>query len=259
MCCNHSLNTPDHFAGKNAVGHVAEAQARGKLAKSESHAHEIPGHWSAFTDAARETALLMAMLFDICQHLSLSSQLIWMVTGLVGLCWLVWKAGRSAWIGWSRLERLHRIVEEEKWEIDNHRKQEREELGALYAAKGFEGKLLEDVLDVLMADGDRLLRVMVEEELGLTLANTEHPLKQALGAALGSLLAILLTFLLAWLLGVWGAILAAFLTAALAAAIAAKYEKNRIIPAIVWNVGIVALPLACVHFLSTYFIIGHPL
>ncbi|MFA6915543.1 MAG: VIT1/CCC1 transporter family protein [Parachlamydiales bacterium] len=254
MCCNHPHNSPEHFDGKTAVGHVAEAQARGKLAKSESHALEIPGHWSAFTDAARETALLMAMLFEICHHLPISSTLTMVITGLVGISWLIWKAGRSAWIGWSRLERLHRIVEEEKWEIDNHRKQEREELGALYAAKGFEGKLLEDVLDVLMADGDRLLRVMVEEELGLTLENTEHPLKQALGAALGSTAAILLIFLFVAALGSWGALLAALLTAGLAAAIAAKYEKNRIIPAIVWNIGIVALPLACVHFLSNYFI-----
>ncbi len=90
--------------------------------------------------------------------------------------------GRSAWLGWSRLERLHRILAQEKWEIEHNREQEREELGVLYAAKGFEGKLLEDVLDVLMADGDRLLKVMVEEELGLTLESQVHPLKQGLGA-----------------------------------------------------------------------------
>ncbi len=35
-----------------------------------------------------------------------------------------------------------------------------------------------------MADDNRLLRVMLEEELGLTLEAYEHPLKQAFGALL---------------------------------------------------------------------------
>ena len=34
-----------------------------------------------------------------------------------------------------------------------------------------------------MADGDRLLRVMLEEELGFSLEVYDHPLKQALGFA----------------------------------------------------------------------------
>ncbi len=242
-----SSKTPAHFAGKDAVGHVAEAQARGLAAKTESHAHEIPGHLSALADAARETALLLAMLGIILPHG-------WVAILIVSGSWLVWKAGRSAWLGWSRLERLHRVVKEEKWEIEHHRKQEREELGALYAAKGFQGKLLEDVLDVLMSDGDRLLRVMVEEELGLTLETTEHPLKQAVGAAIGSSIAIAIGFLGMAILGFWGTVVAALITASLAAALAAYYEKNRFIPAIVWNLGLVVLPLACVYFLSKFFL-----
>ena len=92
-------------------------------------------------------------------------------------------------LGWARLERLHRIVEEERYEIENHRQQEREELKELYRAKGFQGKLLDEVVDVLMADGERLLKVMVEEELGLSLQSQEHPLKQGAGSALGAFVA----------------------------------------------------------------------
>lgn len=244
---------PVHFGGKDAVGHVAEAQARGLAAKTESHAHETPGHLSAFADSLRETALLLALFWGILSQLTLKSPYIELATALLCSSWLIWKIGRSAWLGWSRLERLHRVVKEEKWEIDHHRKQEREELKALYAVKGFEGQLLEDVLDVLMADGDRLLRVMVEEELGLTLEQTEHPLKQAWGAALGSISALMLGFIGIFFFGYVGIIFATFLCASLAAAMAAYYEQNKLIPAIIWNLGLVALPLATAHFIGQFF------
>lgn len=246
----------DHFAGKEAIAHVAEAQARGIVTKHEGHANELPGHLSALADAARDTAVLLALLWEIFNNLPITFPSALAATLLIAGSWILWKAGRSAWIGWSRLERLHRVVEEEKWEIDNHRKQEREELGVLYAAKGFEGKLLEDVLDVLMADGDRLLRVMVEEELGLSLEVYEHPLKQALGAAAGSAGACLIGLLCIYIYPAWGAVIAAAFTVSVAAAWAAKCEQNKMVPAIIWNLSLFALPLACVHFLSHYYFKG---
>ena len=79
-----------------------------------------------------------------------------------------------------------RLLEEEKWEIEHNRNQEKVELKVLYRAKGFEGKLLDDVVDVLMADDKRALHIMLKEELGMTLEAYEHPLKQSLGALLGT-------------------------------------------------------------------------
>ena len=58
---------------------------------------------------------------------------------------------------------------EERFEIAHHRGQEKEELTELYALKGFKGELLDQVINVLMADDNRLLSVMLEEELGLEL------------------------------------------------------------------------------------------
>ena len=89
-------------------------------------------------------------------------------------------------LGWSRLERLHRVIEEERWEIEHHRPQEREELRALYAAKGLRENSSMRSIEVLMADDNRLFQVMLEEELGLTLEAYEHPLKQAFGAFFGA-------------------------------------------------------------------------
>ena len=94
---------------------------------------------------------------------------------LFSIGWLFWKLGRSSLLGWARLERLHRLIQQEQWEIEHHRAQEKEELTAMYHQKGLTGKLLEQVIEVLMADDNRLLRVMLEEELGLTLETYEHP------------------------------------------------------------------------------------
>ena len=51
----------DHFKGKTAVKHVAEAQARGIIAAAEIHGTEIPGSISSATDAARHTVILLLL------------------------------------------------------------------------------------------------------------------------------------------------------------------------------------------------------
>lgn len=236
---------PEHFKGKEPLEHVAETQAKGIIASREVHGTEIPGHLSAGADAARETAIILLVLWLI---------LVQTVETFEAMCifslgWLLWKTGRSAWLAWFRLERMHRIVEQEHWEIKHHRPQEKEELKELYQAKGFSGKLLDDVVEVLMADEDRLLRVMVEEELCLTLRTFEHPLKQALGAALGTGIVIVFCLLSLYCLpsyGLWGS---SFIALAAGAALAAYFEGNRLIPAIVWNLGLGALTSGSVYFL----------
>lgn len=243
-----------HFKGKDAVSHVVEAQARGIIASAEVHGTEIPGSLSAGTDAARETAILVVLLWITSYFFGWDPHKSSLIYGAFLLGWLIWKVGRSAWLGWSRLERLHRILEEERWEIEHNRAQEREELKALYAAKGFQGQLLEDVMDVLMADGDRLLNVMIEEELGLSLEVYEHPLKQSLGSALGVIGSVAIILLLNTLIPLYGLFFGAALVVGASAALAAFYEKNRLIPAIIWNLGIAIFATAGAFFLLEYLI-----
>lgn len=248
---SNSKESPEHFQGKDAIGHVIEAQAQGLTASSEIHGTEIPGHISAAADAARETSLLLLLLSIIL--IPFHPEHLIAILVIFSLSWAVWKIGRSALLGWSRLERLHRILAQEKWEIEHHRQQERDELRELYRVKGFEGQLLEDVLDVLMADDNRLLKVMVEEELGLTLSSHEHPLKQGLGALAGTLFAAVVFILTLVFLPPIVTLLSAFIVIGMAGFLSAKQSQNRLIPAIIWNIGIALLSFCVLYFFLQHF------
>lgn len=237
---------PTHFNGKNAIQHVAEKQAEGVISSAEIHGTEVPGHIGAFADSLRDTVVLLFLvaIFDHSFHALL----------FILLGWTAWKAGRASWLGWSRLERLHRVLEQEKWEIDHNRPQEREELTELYRAKGLEGKLLNDVIDVLMADGDRLLKVMVEEELGLSLKKLEHPIKQGVGAFIGSLIPGLILIAIGEFASPLVFFLSGLLMIALASALLAHYARNRLIPAITWNLAIASLALGITYYTHQLFL-----
>lgn len=245
---------PSHFKGKEAIAHVAEAQAQGIMAAAELHGAETSGKASACADALRDCSIYLLFGSQLLNHTQIDLTTRLQLLGILGLSLLIWKAGRSAWLGWSRLERLHRVLAQEKWEIEHHRQQERDELRVIYAAKGFEGKLLEDVLDVLMADGNRLLKVMAEEELGLSLESHEHPLMQSLGASTGALVAMLAALLGFWLSNQWGPLGAAILCIAVGGGMTALHAGNRTVPAIVWNLGLLAIAYGTFYFLIDYII-----
>ncbi len=239
---------PSHFKGKEALEHVIDARLKGKAASSEIHGTELPGHYSAAADAAKETALILVVLWTLFNELHFPPDQIHWILIVFAAGWLVWKVGRSAILGWSRLERLHRLIEEERWEIEHHRPQEKEELRAFYSAKGFSGKLLDEAIDVLMADDNRLLQVMLQEELGLSLESYEHPLKQAAGALIGTVgSALILSFGL-FFLPIWGAAFTAALVIALSAGTTAQLEKNRPLPSIIWNLAAALLSAAVAYF-----------
>ena len=243
-----------HFEEKDALAHVLEKRVEGMISISEAHGTEMPGHLSAAADAGKETALVMLLVW-----LFLSSLTIPFIPAFVsfisfGLGWFAWKTGRSGWLGWSRLERLHRLIEQEKYEIEHHRPQEREELIALYSAKGFTGKFLDDVVDVLMADQDRLLKVMLEEEMGLTLQAYEHPLQQCFGASIGVFISLVISGFFFFFLPSYGMLISTGLLLTAGSILSAVYERNQIIPALVWNLSIGALAFGVMYFVFLIFL-----
>ena len=108
------------------------------------------------------------------------------------------------------------------------------------------------VCEVLMADDQRLLQLMLTEELGLSLESFEHPIKQSFGAGIGVLIAacgtIASLYFGNFLMGIaFGAILLI-----LAAALRAKLEKNRLLTSCVWNFSTSFLTLGILHFILKF-------
>lgn len=237
----------DHFRGKTAARHLAEMRSSGISSSLEIHGAEAPGPFFAFLDAARETAVLFTASLLVLESFDFlwGQKVAFVVAFVVG--WSFWKGARSSFLSWSRLQRVHRLVSEEQQEIEANRAQEREELMALYGEKGFSGDLLEKVVDVLMADQDRLLRVMLQEEMGLRLEEQSHPLIQGLCAAAGVVtsVVVLLPFSLGCSLQVL-TVCAALFTACIGG-LFAKLEKNDGISAFLWNGMLVAVTLVLVR------------
>lgn len=71
----------------------------------------------------------------------------------------------------------------EYWEVDNLREREVEEIREIYAAKGFKGELLEQVVAVITADKDVWVDTMMKEELEMT-KDGKTPFKTALATFL---------------------------------------------------------------------------
>lgn len=233
----------NHFGGKSAPEHLVDARKKGALVSTEYHGRELSGAFSACIDTLKETSVLLSILI-----LVIAPNFKVMACIMVGF--LIWKIGRSAIIGWARIERLHRLIEEERFEIEHNREQEREELKEMYAAKGFKDKLLDDVVEVLMADDNRLLAVMLEEELGLPLESYQHPLHQALGAGLGVIFSAGVTILAYLTFSVMGALIATGLIVAGVSFFAAIREKNNRLKAVVWNLAVTTLSLGSIYFLK---------
>ncbi len=80
----------------------------------------------------------------------------------------------------SQLEFYQSEIQRERTEIDKFPEHERDEIREIYEAKGFTGKLLDDIVAHITGDPERWRNVMMREELGFSEDSFEPPVRSAL-------------------------------------------------------------------------------
>lgn len=181
--------------------HLREARQRARQVFSGEGHLSSADDWRRALIGARDLVVMLWLIWVALQGFGGptvgGSLLVALTVGLSLLHGIA--AGRATLV---QLRHYESELQRERAEIRDNIEQEREEVRALYAAKGFAGDLLEQVVDIISEDDDRLLKVMMEEELGLSMHHMNHPLIVGLwnfGAALAAGLALSLPPL--WLTG----------------------------------------------------------
>lgn len=79
----------------------------------------------------------------------------------------------------SEIQNYNKHKQIEYWEVETIPGEEKKEIREIYAAKGFEGELLDQVVDTITADKDRWVDVMMKEELEMA-EETKSPFAMGL-------------------------------------------------------------------------------
>jgi VIT1/CCC1 family predicted Fe2+/Mn2+ transporter len=95
----------------------------------------------------------------------------------------------------AQLDFYQSEVERENEEIQFWPEHEREEIRAIYREKGFEGSLLDQIVNHITADRTRWHNVMMREELGFAPESFDPPLRSGLVVALSYLIGALVPVL----------------------------------------------------------------
>lgn len=227
---------------KKFVENIVSKRIRRGVLSSEFLERELSEPLSAFVVSVLETIILFLFLSYLMASYSIPMSFLYIFFA----SWLFWKTGFMAYQSWKKLIKLNQIIQEEKYEIEHHRENEKKELEALYAAKGFSKKLLNDVVTVLMADDNRLLEVMLEEEMGLMLESFEHPLKIALGTFLGILFSFASLWACFFFMGMFAVIVSSFVLLTFIAIFVSHYEKLSLLKTLMWF-----LAISLISFMTT--------
>ncbi|HUU85988.1 MAG TPA: VIT1/CCC1 transporter family protein [Phycisphaerae bacterium] len=176
--------------GGDMADHISEARQRARrMLAAEAHVGPVDDARQSIA-RARDGVLLIWLIWVALHGFGVSAE--------VGGILVAAGVGLSIFIGLvaavatrTQLQYYESELERERQEIRNTPEHEREEVRALYAAKGFRPPLLDQITDTICADDDRLLKVMMEEELGFFIHRFNHPAMVGLWHAGGSLVGAL--------------------------------------------------------------------
>lgn len=235
---------------KNILQRLLRGRIRAKAIKADFQEEKTPEHFSLFFESTLELSIIGMLLFTAAMFAPWLKEHLVLLFSILAIGFCLWKGVREAFLGWNRLLHLHRVIEEERWEIEHHRVHERHELETLYKAKGFSGTLLQDVVDTLMSDDNRLLQIMLEEEMGLVLESYEHPLKGGVFASLGVISAYILNILAFFFLPLWWCIfLPTFGLLIFASLTSYHYERLTLSSLLIWSTASLLFTILTVYFI----------
>ncbi len=224
---------PEVAPKSDPLRHREDARRRAQLALYFGESHHLPGG-GYLPDATEE--LLRGALVGGCVvaagwalRLSGLQVLAMLIVVVIGHAFL--KGLLAARASAKQIEFYRREIRREAKEIEEDPEGERVELRALYEAKGLREPVLSEAVHQICSDPETLLKVMMEEELGIFESRFEHPALQgavdfvssilgavpigiamALGAGHQELLEIPFAAILVWLasVGAFGAIRAPY-------------------------------------------------
>ncbi len=188
--------------------HLEQARKRGRGLLADEATFQVPEELQQASLAARDGIVLVVSLWAVLFGAGLVDHALPVLVCAAG----VFALYAGIFSGLSVESQLRTWVSElrrERDEIRENPEMEREEVRALYEAKGFSGPMLDEIVDTLCADEDRLLKLMLEEELGIFFERQNHPVIVGVITGGASLVAALSTALLASFLTPWGTALAA--------------------------------------------------
>lgn len=165
----------EQSVGLGTADHLAEARQRARqMLGGESHLGDVDD-WRRALVSARDAVILIWLTWVALHGFQdppcTAGMLVAMAIGLALLMGISTARSTHTQIQYYAAE-----LERERAEIASNFHEECDEIRALYAAKGFSEPLLGQIVDTLASDEDRLLKVMMEEELGLSMYHMNHPL-----------------------------------------------------------------------------------
>jgi VIT1/CCC1 family predicted Fe2+/Mn2+ transporter len=187
----------------DAADHIVEARDRARrMLGGEAHLGAVDD-WRQSLATARDTLVMVWLVWVGLASLGHADAGGVLIATAVGMA--LYRGVATARSTATQANYYATEFERERTEIREHFDEECEEIRALYAAKGFREPMLTQIVQTLSADDDRLLKVMMEEELGLHMHHMHHPIVVGVwhfaAAALGGLA---LTLPSLWLSGAAG-------------------------------------------------------
>ncbi len=239
--------------------HVGEARRRARtMLAGEAHLGPVDD-WRRILVSARDALLLIWIVWVLLESTTNHVMHAPLLVALAVCIALVYAVGTgratAAQIAWFAAE-----LQRERREIRENFDHECDELRALYAAKGFREPLLTQIVDTLASDDDRLLKVMMEEELGLSMHHMNHPLAVGLWNFAAAAAAGLVLTLPLWLLGPggerWWMIGAGTVMAALIAWLTGRTTGRSAVAMLAGTLVLAVVAGGTAHFLAAWLTAG---